>query len=270
MTRRPTHALILAGSRGPTDPVASASGLPHKALVPVLGVPMLLRVVRTLLAKDRIQHVILCLDQALKDHGLGPELDAMIEEGRVTIAEPKPSPSASVAQVIDDLIENSEAWPLLVTTADHPLLTPAMIRHFVEATPADADITLGLAQASLIKRDYPNAIRTFYRFSGEGFSGCNLFMLCNPQARSLVTFWQEMERHRKRPWRLVASIGPSVLIAYLLGRLTIDDALAHLSLRIGAKAKAVIMPFAEAAIDVDKPSDLALAEQILKIRSDAA
>ncbi len=258
---------MLAGSRGPTDPVARASGLPHKALVPVLGTPMLLRVVETLLATPAIRHVILCLDQALKDHGLGPELDALIAEGTIKIAEPKASPSESVAQVIDRLEHVDKAWPLLVTTADHPLLTTSMVQQLEDNGPDDADLTVGLASASVIQRDYPDAIRTFYRFAGEGYSGCNLFMLRSPKARPFITFWQEMERHRKRPWRLVAAVGPSVLIRFLFGRLNLDAAFDHLSKKIGAKAKASIIPYAEAAIDVDKPDDLTLAESILTARS---
>jgi CTP:molybdopterin cytidylyltransferase MocA len=266
LTRSPSHALVLAGSRGPTDPVACANGLPHKALVPVLGVPMLLRVVQTLLACPGIEHLILCLDPALNEHGLGLELDRLIDAGTVEIAEPRPSPSESVAAVVDRLEQQDDAWPLLVTTADHPLLTAAMVGHFTEAMPDDADFILGLAEASLIRQRYPNAIRTFYRFGGKGYSGCNLFMLTNPNAGAVITFWQTMEKHRKRPWRLVAAIGPSVLIRFLTGRLTIEAALEHLSKRIGARVSAVIMPFAEAAIDVDKPGDLILAETILKAR----
>lgn len=266
MKSSPTHALVLAGSRGPTDPVATAKGLPHKALVPVLGVPMLLRVVQTLLAGGHIRRIILSVDQGLKDHGLGPELDALINDGTLEVAEPKASPSASVAHVIDRFADVEEAWPLLVTTADHPLLTTSMVQHFVESTPEQTDLAVGLAGASVIKQHYPNAVRTFYKFAGHGFSGCNLFMLGTPKARSFVTFWQDMERHRKRPWRLVAAVGPLILLRFLIGRLSIDQAFEHLSRRIGAKAHAVIMPFAEAAIDVDKPADLDLAETILRAR----
>lgn len=266
MSKPPTYALVLAGSRGATDPVASARGMPHKALVPVLGTPMLLRVVQTLLSSGAIKHVILCLDQALKDYGLGPELDALIADGTIEIAEPKPSPSASVAHVADRLQQVDKAWPLLVTTADHPLLTTSMVQHFADNAPKDADLAVGLASASVIQRDYPDAVRTFYKFAGQGYSGCNLFMLESPKARRLVTFWQDMERHRKRPWRLVAAVGPMALLRFLLGRLTIEAAFDHLSSRIGAKAAPIIMPFAEAAIDVDKPGDLALAEGILQAR----
>lgn len=256
----PSRALVLAGSRGATDPVAAAAGMPHKALVPVLGVPMLLRVVRTLLASPGIERITLCVDQGLKYHGLGPELDALIEPGVLDLAEPKASPSASVAHVVERI---EDSWPLLVTTADHPLLTTEMVQQFCRSAPEDADLAVGLARASVVRADYPDAIRTFYRFAGEGYSGCNLFLLATPKARRLVDFWQEMERHRKRPWRLVAAVGPSVLLRFLIGRLTLEDALAHLSRRAGARARAVMLPFAEAAIDVDKPGDLALAETIL-------
>ena len=34
-------ALILAGSRGPDDPIAKLAGVPHKALAPIAGRPML-------------------------------------------------------------------------------------------------------------------------------------------------------------------------------------------------------------------------------------
>jgi GTP:adenosylcobinamide-phosphate guanylyltransferase len=157
-------------------------------------------------------------------------------------------------------------FPLLVTTADHPLLTPAMIDHFVQSAPAGADVVAGLAAATLIRRDYPDAIRTFYRLAGEGYSGCNLFLMRTEAAGNVVSFWTAMERLRKRPWRLIAAIGPATLARYLLGRLSLDVALARLSAIVGAQVAAVVMPFAEAAIDVDKPADLILAERILARR----
>ena len=41
-------------------------------------------------------------------------------------------------------------------------------------------------------------------------------------ARKAAAFWSEMERHRKRPWRLVAAIGPMTLLRFVTGRLTLD------------------------------------------------
>jgi len=50
----PFTALVLPGDRLPEDPGARAAGVPCKALVPVGGVPMLLRVLSALAAaRDR-------------------------------------------------------------------------------------------------------------------------------------------------------------------------------------------------------------------------
>jgi hypothetical protein len=48
--------------------------------------------------------------------------------------------------------------------------------------------------------------------------------------------------------------------------LTPARAFGYMSKRLGLKVAPVFLPFAEAAIDVDKPSDHALAERILKKR----
>ena len=55
-------ALVLAGRRGPDDPLADAHGASHRALLPVGGVPMVLRVVRSLIETGRIERLHITLD----------------------------------------------------------------------------------------------------------------------------------------------------------------------------------------------------------------
>jgi hypothetical protein len=56
------------------------------------------------------------------------------------------------------------------------------------------------------------------------------------------------------------------VLRYLLGQLTLEQALNGLSQRMGLQAGVIQMPFAEAAIDVDKVEDLHLVESILAER----
>ena len=256
------QALVLAASR-PQDPVARHAGQSHKALVPVGGVPMLIRVLRVLRASRSIGGIAVCLEAGAPVAGAEPELQALLAEGAVTLIDAASTPSRSVLAALGTL-----PLPLLITTADHPLLSAAMIDHFCAAVPVDADAAVAVVRASLLQRSYPNAIRTYYRFAGEGYSGCNLFLLQSPDALRVVELWTRLERHRKQPWRLIAEVGPIALLRFLLGRLDLEGAMHHLSTRVGAKVRAVEMPFAEAAIDVDKPADLELAEAILARRAD--
>jgi len=75
-----------------------------------------------------------------------------------------------------------------------------------------------------------------------------------------------METHRKKPLRLVREIGIGALIRYALGLLSLDAAFTHVSRLTGATIKPVLLPFAEAATDVDKPADFVLVESLLKKR----
>ncbi len=254
-------ALILAGNRNGDDAVARQAGLTHRALVPVAGIPMLLRVMRTLRGVPSIGSVALCIERSALDQ-LDRAVVAELLDG-VSILAPGRSPSASVERALRQL---PEAVPLLVTTADHPLLTPAMVEHFCAAAPANADVAVAMANAETIRREHPAAVRTYYRFAGQSYSGCNLFLLRGAAGGNAAAFWSKMEGYRKRPWRLVAAIGPMTLLRFVVGALTLESALRRLSRIIGATVQVVDMPFAEAAIDVDKPADLALAETVLANR----
>ena len=64
----------------------------------------------------------------------------------------------------------------------------------------------------------------------------------------------------------MGAIGPGLLLRFLLRRMDLDAALARVSQRIGARIEGVALPWPEAAIDVDRASDLALAEKILAER----
>ncbi len=257
------QALVLAASR-PQDLLARHAGQSHKALVRVDGVAMLIRVLRALRASHSVGPIAVCLEQDALVAGAEAEFDQLVAQGAMTLIDAATSPARSVLRALEAL-----PLPLLITTADHPLLSAAMIDHFCSAVPADADAAVAVVRASLLQRSYPNAIRTYYRFAGEGYSGCNLFLLQSPDATRVVRFWTRLELHRKRPWRMIAEVGPIALLRFALGRLSLDGAMRHLSARVGATIRAVELPFPEAAIDVDKPADLALVEQIMAGRAAA-
>jgi GTP:adenosylcobinamide-phosphate guanylyltransferase len=251
------NALILAGSRGPADPVAASAGLSHKALVPVGGKAMLARVIDCLEAVPGIERIAVAIEnpeRMARDPALAPYA------GRVIFLEAAGSPSLSVAKALEG---RDSPFPLLVTTADHPLLTPAMVRYFLAHQPAGCSASAGLAGAATIRAAYPDTRRTYLRFRDGGFSGCNLFLLQDEGALAAIGFWRRIEADRKRPWRMARQLGPVALLSFLTRRLTIGRALELLGDRVGARLGHVDMPFAEAAIDVDKPDDLSLAEAIL-------
>jgi GTP:adenosylcobinamide-phosphate guanylyltransferase len=259
--RRRFTALVLAGSRGPADPVATAARLLNKALVPVAGRAMVLRVIDTLRQIPEIGRIVLCIDDPRIVSSL-PELQTAVGRGEIATVGAAHSPAASVLAALELL---SEPLPLLIATADHPLLTPEMVQYFLGAL-GDAEAAASVATEALIAPVYPQTRRTYVRLKDGAYSGCNLFAFVSSDAARAVQFWNKVERYRKQPWRLFAAAGPRLLLLFLLRRLDLASAVERLSGALNLRLRVVTLPFAEAAIDVDKPSDLALVEKIFASR----
>jgi GTP:adenosylcobinamide-phosphate guanylyltransferase len=252
-------ALVLAGSRGAVDPVAQAARVAHKALAPIGGRPMLLRVVDALRASPSVGRIALAVQGREVVDAL-PELSASVERAEIGLVPTEASPALTVEAAIRTL---PDAFPLLVTTSDHALLTPDMVASFTDGVAVDADVAVGLATRTAILGKYPDSVRTFIRLGGEGYSGCNLFAFARPEAARAVAFWVQMERYRKTPWKMAARIGLRPLLLYALGRLDLHAAFRELSRLTGVRGIPVVLPQPEAAIDVDKPADLVHVERII-------
>jgi hypothetical protein len=78
--------------------------------------------------------------------------------------------------------------------------------------------------------------------------------------------WREIESARKTPWRVIGLLGWFAVLRYRLGWMTLDAAMALLGRRTGLRVAAVVMPFGEAAVDVDSLEDHRLVEARLQQR----
>jgi CTP:molybdopterin cytidylyltransferase MocA len=247
-------ALILAGSRpGPPDPVAAAEGVWHKALVPIAGATMHSRVVDALREAGIERIAVSASDQQVMELARTLGCEVLLSAH---------GPSASVAIGLEKL-----GAPLLVTTADHALLRAEWVRDFLQDTPGDADVSILLARREAIEAAMPASQRTYLRFADGQWSGCNLFLLASPRANAAIETWKIVEADRKRPWRIAARLGLGMLASYALGRLTLAEAIAGLGRRIGISASLVAARDGLAAVDVDKPQDLADARAIIAARA---
>jgi len=88
-----------------------------------------------------------------------------------------------------------------------------------------------------------------------------------PQGRSAANFWRKVESQRKKTLRVIAGLGWLNLLLYLLKRPSLAEGLERISKRIGLRAGAIILPFPEAAVDVDTLSDWKMVESIVAERT---
>lgn len=259
-------ALVLAADRGSQDSVARYAETVCKAYAPVCGKPMVIRVLNALNDCHKIKSALLC----------GPpesllsaceELEQRIDTRQVDWVENLDSPARSAAHGLSRI---DSQQPVLLTTADHALLTSEIVEYFLQVSSnLECDAVVGVIRYETLQARYGDTRRTVIRLQDGNFCGCNLFAFNNARGRTLVDFWQQAEALRKRPWKLISRVlGWQAVWSYLLGRLTLDQALQKISGKTGVRVCPVILPFPDAGIDVDKVEDLQLVESIL-IRSDS-
>ncbi len=258
MTEGPRRALILAGRRGNVDSLAVSAGVPHRALIEVGGQPILERVVAAL-REAGVGAIHVCSDDASLPEAT-PTLAALHAAGALLHQPAAASPAASVAAFLEGCADGES---VLVTTADHALLSAEMVEHFGrEAAQAQADVVVAVVEAARVRARFPNARRTFIPLADGAVTGANLFWMRASRAQRVARLWIRAESVRKRPWRLVALFGPGALLRFALRRLSLDAALERVSRAAEARVEAVRMPFAECAVDVDTEPDLELVRGI--------
>jgi GTP:adenosylcobinamide-phosphate guanylyltransferase len=260
---QPFSVVILAADREREDPVAQSAKVSCKALAPVFGREMVLRVLDALAEAGEVEARFL-VGPSIAALEQNTELSRLVSSGQVKWLAPQDTPSSSAFSALQSLPEDV---PVLVTTADHALLTAEMIDYFCnEARNSGCDVLAGVARYELVAEAVPGTRRTVTKLKDGGYCGCNLFAFLTPQSRKAADFWRKVEKERKKPLRIIKVLGWMTVLRYLMGRLTLDQALGKLSQSMGLRVGAVRMPFAEAAIDVDKVEDLLLVESIIAAR----
>ena len=247
-------AVVLAGSRPGGDPLAARHNQEFKALIPVAGKAMVRWPVDALLASGAlVGEIIVVTQQPDKLRGVLPD------DPRISL---RPS-QATIAETIFQLIADKEAvFPILVTTADHALLTPAMIAEFAGKAHG-ADLAIGVVEQAVMIARFPDAKRTWIGFRGGRYSGANLFAFGSERVTGAVEQWRSVEQQRKKGWRVLAALGPALLLGAVLKLRTLDQSAAAIGRKLGLSIRPVELSDPIAAVDIDKAEDLALAEEIL-------
>lgn len=237
-------ALVLGGGRD--DALARSYGAPSKAFLPVAGRPMAAWVLR-----------------ALKEGGVG----------RVAFVGPRgpldPAPDLWLRDR-DDLLANVEEGlsalaarePVLVATADVPLLTSEAVAHLLREAPA-AGLVYPIVPKEAVEARFPGMKRTYARLREGTFTGGNLVLLDPELFRRALPTARKVVAWRKNPLRLALLFGPAFLLKLLFGALSVAELEARAEGIFGVPMRAMVVPYPEIGVDVDKPEDVAFAERAL-------
>jgi GTP:adenosylcobinamide-phosphate guanylyltransferase len=248
----PLGAVVLAG--GPADAVARRQpGAPNKAFVEIGGATMVSRVLAALRASPLIARIVVVAPVAVRNHPAVALADELRPDG---------------IRITESLRNGLAGFPpdrdVLVVASDLPVLGAAAVNDFVERVRAlDADVVYGCVEKCVHLARFPSVPHTWARLRDGTFCGGGLVSIKPRALPSLERFIERLGAARKRPLQLASLFGWDVLARYAVGRLAIVDAENRASRILGARVRALVSPFPETAVNVDRVSDIALAEALV-------
>ena len=252
--------IVLAGGAiGPKDPLYIMTGVRNKVLLPIAGKPMIQYVVEALAGVQEVEHFVVA--------GLSPDESPDLGVPVSYI----PSRGGLFENTMAGFEKLREVKPgallAILSTADIPLLTAEMVDWFLSTCrQTEHDIYYAIVERSVMERRFPGVGRTFVPLRDGVYCGGDIFMARTDLFHSNQALFDQLMAARKSFWKQVRLIGLGFLIRFLLRRLTVADAERHVSRALNVRGRAVITPFAEMGMDVDKPHQLEVVRAELEAR----
>ena len=245
-------AVILAGApnRGELQEVSQEE---WEALIPIHGKPMLYYVLEALQKSERIENLIVVGPLVLQGY-LPPNVRLI--EGGSSLAE-------NVLLGVNAVDRNGK---VCLVTADIPLIRPEVIDDFLDrCSELEGDIFYPIVSKEASEQAYPETVRTYFTLKEGTFTGGNMLLAEVETILNSKWILDDLVFQRKKPWKIVRHLGFYFILKFLFKRLSLGQIEQRASELFGYKGVLIISPYPELSTDVDKPSDLTLAEQLLTV-----
>ena len=251
--------LILAGRRaGQVDPLAEAYGVADKCLVPVAGRPMIAHVLESA-ADSSAKYVFVSTHHAALLSDLHDPVTDLLGKRLIIV----PAADNLADSVI--AVAGVASFPLLVTTADNCLLTPATIAEIdAEADRLGADVGVALARREDVHAVHPEGQRRFYAFSDVAVSNCNAYWIGHPNALRATEAFRGGGQFIKKPLRVLRAFGLINLLRFRFGLGPIHHIFARISRHLKVEVAPLLVSNGATAIDVDNECSLRVTEALMK------
>jgi GTP:adenosylcobinamide-phosphate guanylyltransferase len=245
-------AIVTAGGiPQPEDPLYTFSNGNAKALIEIAGRPMVQWVLDALSDAKNVDNVILI--------GLSPRsgvtckkpMHFLSNQGRML---------ANIVAGVNKAIElNKKNKYVLVVSSDIPAIKPEMVDWLIETCmETKDDLYYGVCPKDVMESRFPGSKRTFTHLKDMDVCGADMNVTHVRMATEHLDMWEQLIGTRKSPLRSASIIGFGTLFKLATRQLALDEAVSRVSQRIGIKGRAIVWPYAEPCMDVDKPPQLEL------------
>jgi len=227
-----------------------------KSLIDVAGKPMIQWVLDALCASAKIKNIVII---------------GLAESDGLSTSKPTyyvPNQGSMLSNIVVGFSKVQEIDPtanyIVIASSDIPDLKSNMVDWLIDEVEKEpADIYYGIVQKQLMEKTYPDSRRTWTKLKDMELCGADINVAHVSMATEHLDTWDKLIGQRKSPLKQAATIGITTLFLLATKQITLNDLVERVSKSIGIKGKALIWPWAEAGMDVDKPHQLEIIRKSL-------
>lgn len=256
------NAIVTAGGTAQAgEPLYDLTQGGLKSMIDIAGKPMVQWVLDALSEAPCIERVVVV--------GLPPETDLMCSHPLTLISDQGDMVLNIRAGAREVARLDPNATHGMLVSGDLPGLRGEIIDWLAEQTQdPDYDIGYTVIERATMEKQFPGSKRTYIHLKDSEVCGGDLHAFRLQIAVDENPLWKRLIDARKSPLRQASMLGYDTVFFLMLRQLSLNHAIATVSKRLGIKGQAILSPYAEIGMDVDKPFQLEMMRHYLASRQE--
>jgi len=246
------NTIILAG--GEKGPLYDTTGYVEKALIPIRGKAMLTRVVETFHESSHVDKIVVVGSRNLESLPVMKHVAKRVRASHTLLR----NILLGIGYVKHRIYHGRRRHDgYLISFCDAVFLTTEAVDETLQAIEdVDADIVLHYVEKSTFQKAGLPAKRTYIPIGDGLYTGSTIYYVRSfHKLFRILPLMGKLRKHRKDPQKMLELIGCE-------GR-SVEEIEQAMSRKLKAKVRILVSARAELGMDVDKPSDLELAQRLL-------
>jgi len=244
------NVIVTAGGEiQPKQPLYEVSHGGLKAMIDVVGKPMVQWVLDALGKSANVERVVVV--------GLPPEAALDCAHPLILLPDEGDMLSNVRAGAREVMRLDPQATHAILASGDIPALRGEIVDWLIcQSQDQDQDIYYTVIERATMEQQFPGARKTYVRLKDVELCGGDLHCFRLEATVEEGPLWKRLIATRKSPFRQASLLGYDALFFLMLRQLSLQDAEATVCKRLNVRGRAVLSPYAEIGMDVDKPAQL--------------
>lgn len=244
-------AIVLAGGiPQPDEPLYPHTLGGNKTLLDIAGKPMVQWVLNALDSSRLVDQILVV--------GLPKEINLTCSRP-LSFIDDRGDIISNINAGAEVLMKKDPLAKTLMVSADIPAITPKIVDWLATTVQeTDHDLYYTVIERSVMEKRFPGSKRSYIHLKNMDVCGGDFNAVRVSVAARENPFTQELAAARKNALKQASLIGFDTLFLLFMRRLTLAEAAFRVSRKLGFSGRAIISPYPEVGMDIDKPYQLEL------------